>query len=615
MKKDSLKLIAVATALCGTIFVSNVYNNLQPKQGKKNVTVQTTTESPSPDAEISKKSSAKTSKDEKNGTDSKKNPGPKHLRDVDSLYEDNGNSYVTMYLTVRKGNATEGTDHTWEEVNSHSVYYYEDLGIPRYKVEGLLQVGDETGPLPGQLGYEKTVPNATVQIRGQTSSTDAQKNYKIELKPNQGSWNGQTTISLNKHISEGLRFRNKLGFDLLSGINQLMSLRTTFVHLYVKDLTAGNSAEFQDYGLYTQVEQLNKRALRTHHLDKNGQLYKANFFEFYRYNDVIKLPDDPDYDETQFEKYLEIKGNKDSSKLIAMLEDVNDFTMPIEEVIQKHFDTENLTYWLAFNLLTGNVDTINRNFYLYSAKNEKIWYLYPWDLDDMFRYDENELKGSNDYSSWERGVSNYWSNVLFQRCLKSASFRKQLDLAVNDLRQYLSKDRLAGLIKEYREVTDHFVYRDPDKIYNPLNQKEYDEVASKLPLLVDHNYEFYKESLKKPLPFYIGTPETNKNDGTLKVMWDASYDFQEENLTYTAVLSKNPDGSDVLGQYTGEWTQTNMPLPEPGQYFLKVYATNESGFSQDAFDIYAIDSQKKYYGTICFYVNSDGTIGRYTTEN
>jgi spore coat protein H len=190
-----------------------------------------------------------------------------------------------------------------------------------------------------------------------------------------------------------------------------------------------------------------------------------------------------------------------------------------------------------------------------------------------------------------------------------------LDLAVNDLRQYLSKDRLAGLIKEYREVTDHFVYRDPDKIYNPLNQKEYDEVASKLPLLVDRNYEFYKESLKKPLPFFIGTPETNKNDGTLKVMWDASYDFQEENLTYTAILSKNPDGSDVLGQYTGEWTQASMPLPEPGQYFLKVYATNESGFSQDAFDIYAIDSRKKYYGTICFYINNDGSVSLYTTED
>ncbi len=40
-----------------------------------------------------------------------------------------------------------------------------------------------------------------------------------------------------------------------------MGLRTQFVHLYVKDLTDGNCAEFQDYGLYTQVEQLNKTAL------------------------------------------------------------------------------------------------------------------------------------------------------------------------------------------------------------------------------------------------------------------------------------------------------------------------------------------------------------------
>lgn len=57
----------------------------------------------------------------------------------------------------------------------------------------------------------------------------------------------------------------------------MIAMRTRFVHLYVKDMTEGGSGEFKDYGLYTQVEQLNKRALRSHGLDKNGQLYKINF--------------------------------------------------------------------------------------------------------------------------------------------------------------------------------------------------------------------------------------------------------------------------------------------------------------------------------------------------
>ena len=81
------------------------------------------------------------------------------------------------------------------------------------------------------------MPNATVQIRGQTSSRNSQKNYKIELKKNKGTWRGQRTINLNKHQTDGMRFRNKLSYDLLKGIPQLMSLRTQFVHLYVRDLT------------------------------------------------------------------------------------------------------------------------------------------------------------------------------------------------------------------------------------------------------------------------------------------------------------------------------------------------------------------------------------------
>ena len=182
-----------------------------------------------------------------------------HIRDKDLLYDMYDNSeIVTMYLTVSKGNEGEGTNHTWEEINTYSVYDYDYMGVDRYKVAGLLQVGNEEGLIPGELGYGQLAPNCIVQIRGQSSSRNPQKNYKIAVKDNKGDWRGQTTIALNKHMGEGLRFRNKLAYDLLTHVDELMSLRTTFVHLYVKDTTAGPGAKFEDYGIYTQVEQLNK---------------------------------------------------------------------------------------------------------------------------------------------------------------------------------------------------------------------------------------------------------------------------------------------------------------------------------------------------------------------
>ena len=48
-------------------------------------------------------------------------------------------------------------------------------------------------------------------------------------------------------------------------------------------------------------------------------------------------------------------------------------------------------------------------------------------------------------------------------------------------------------------------------------------------------------------------------------------------------------------------------LPEPGQYFVRIQATNESGQTQDAFDYYITDSGK-HFGMKCFYVNEDGSI-------
>ena len=389
-----------------------------------------------------------------------------HLRDKKLLYENQDPAdVITMYLTVSTGNAAENTDHTWEEINTYSVYDYDEMGVDRYQVAGLIQVGDENGPVAGELGYGQSAPNCTVQIRGQTSSSLPQKNYKISVKDNKGEWNGQTTIALNKHQTDGLRFRNKMAYDLMAGIDEMMGLRTTFVHLYVKDTTAGGSGKFEDYGLYTQVEQLNKTALKTHGLDKNGHLYKINLFEFYRYEDVIKMADDPDYDLEAFEERLEIKGDDDHTKLIQMLEAVNDYSRPAEEVLEEYFDIENLAYWMAFHILTGNRDTQSRNVYIYSPLNSNKWYFYSWDNDGMLKRGEYTLANRSDGLGWEDGVSNYWGNALFQRALKTETFRQALDAAVEDLKAYLSPERINAMAEEYSAIIKPYLYRMPDVQY------------------------------------------------------------------------------------------------------------------------------------------------------
>ena len=537
-----------------------------------------------------------------------KNPsGSAHLRDNDELYtvyDDSG--VVTMYLTVSRGNDAENTNHSWSEINHYSVYDYDAMGVPRYQVNALLQVGDENGPLEGELGYGEEAPNATVQVRGQTSSKYNQKNYKIKLKKDKGSWRGQRTIALNKHQEDGLRFRNKLAYDLMRGIPQMMSLRTQFVHLYVRDLTGGVDNGFEDYGLYTQVEQLNKTALQAHGLDSGGHLYKVEYFEFFRYEDIIKTMDDPDYDATAFEDTLETKGDHDHRKLIKMLNALNDTSLPIDEVLDVYFDRENIQYWLAFHILIGNIDTTSRNLYLYSPRNLKTWYLLSWDNDASFSRLENKLLDYRDADSWEIGISNYWNNQLFKRCLQSDTFRAQLDGVINQLRAYLNQDRIGSLVAHYRSIVESYLWRTPDIVYARLTPEQYDQVAGNLPQQIEENYQLYLESLKRPMPFYIGAPEIK--NGMLRFVWDASYDFEAEDIRYTVEVSDNYDFSTILFQKDNlVLTETETAVPPPGQYFVRVRATNASGYTQDAFDYYSAEGGKRY-GMRCFYVTRDGRI-------
>ncbi len=540
----------------------------------------------------------------------KKEKPEKKLSDNQSLYEDDTSELVTMYLTVSRGAASDNADHTWTEVNSYSAFYYDNLGIDRYGVNGLLQVGDENGPVEGMFGADQYAPNAIVTVRGQTSTRGAQKSYKIRLRDGKGTWEDQQTINLNKHQGDGVRFRNKMYFKLLQDMPNLISLRTRFVHLYVKDTTEGGSGEFKDYGLYTQVEQLNKSALKLHGLDKNGHLYKLNnIFEFYRYEDAIKMKNDADYDKKAFEFYLEIKGDDDHSKLIAMLDDVNDITMPIEDVVDKWFDEDNLLYWLSYQILMGNTDTQSRNAFLYSPLNEDTWYFLCWDGDGAFRRLDKRLKAPGTEFGWEEGISNYWGNQLFQRILKREAYREKLGEVILDVKERLSEEKLEALTEEYAAVTKPFLYVEPDIGHAPLKEEQFEIVCEEIPDVIDMNYQLYLDSHKKPMPFYIAPPVYDK-DKNLKFCWDNSYSLEGREITYSFYLAsdykyENPIATKE-GIYVPEYTFEGELAP--GQYWVRVVATDDTGESQYAFDYYAVRGGIKILGTISFFVMDDGKI-------
>jgi spore coat protein H len=528
------------------------------------------------------------------------------------LYQnDDPGSVVTMYVTVRKGNSSDNTNFTWNQINDFTKYFYTSnqmATVTSEAADAILQVGDENGPLPGEVGYGDILPNATIQLRGNVMALVDQGSYKISLLKSAGRWRGMSTIDLNKHPNDDTRVRNKLSFDLLKLIPDMTSARTQFVHLYVKDQTTEPwGTTFVDYGLFTQVEQSNTRFLRDRMFDRNGELYKANAFEFQRYPDQIRLVTDPLYNENAFFSLLENKGNVDNTKLIQMLDDVNNNNIPIEKTFTKYFDPDNYFTWLAYNILVGNTTTENQNFYMYSPSNGNKWYLLPWDYDAAFPLQDRPDLARSKYAPWEKGVSNYWKSVLPNRLLRLPQYRQVLDDKVNLVKGILTPERIKGMLDVYKKTIDPYVTRMPDVEFIQRTLKLRDLEFELLPGDIQTNYNAYLESLKKPMPFYMGAVKVE--NGKLDFTWDSSYDFGSQDITYDFAVSDDWEFKNILTESKlNNVTEFQLDMLKPGTYFWRVTAKNASNETQVPFNYYEDVNSIDHYGMKYLYITPDGQV-------
>lgn len=531
------------------------------------------------------------------------------LVDKDSLYDEEKDlEVVTMYLTVGLGNEEDGTNHTWTEVNQYPLAYYEEHGLTAYKCEAALQIGDEVGPLEGEFGYGITAANATVQLRGEKASTQLQKSYRIDIKQGKGKWEEQKAIVLNKHFGDPTRLLNKLSYSLMEDIPEMISARTRFVHLYVKDKTEGEDGLFVDYGLYTQVEQINKTYLKNHNFDNNGQLYKAEAFDW-NFNENAIVPSTSEtYDLAAFEQYLEVKGDVDHTKLIQALEAVNDEAIPISQTMEKHFDKWNVYYWLAFHMLMGNKDVATENYYLYSPQAVNKLYFISWDNDNAF-YDTYEAMKDEYYSaSWNQGIFSYVESVLFRRIFQDEFCRTEFTAVMEELKDtYLSREIVEAKAQEYAGIVKPYLYRLPDQTYARVTESNYDLLLDDMTEEIEKNYRNYMESLEQTWPFHILTPV--QKGSMLQLRWEDSYAFKNAEVTYSVELAKSYNFTDCIVEKDGvKGTTLETELLAPGQYFLRVRSSCEGSTPQDAFEYYITENGPVIDSTLCFYVHADGSM-------
>jgi spore coat protein H len=499
---------------------------------------------------------------------------------------------VHLYVTILQ--STDGKPYSFYDLNHW--YDFNSIKSDSPSLDIIVQEGTVKGPEKGDLIVQKGVANSTIEIRGNSTRVNAQKSYKLKLFDSAGLWRGQKTINLNKHILDITRMRNKLSFDYYTLIPDMTSLRTQFVHLHIKDKTAKMpNDQFVDYGLFTQVEQVNERFLASRGLDSNGNLYKAVNFEFFRYQDQLKLSTDPNYNKDKFESILEIKGSKDHTKLLKMLDELNNTELNINDVFNRYFDKDNYLTWIATNILFGNTDTTTQNFYLYSPLNSERWYFLPWDYDGGWGFYNDGPTQSAYLEPWQSGVGQYWGAVLHKRFFKDSKNVEALNGKIEALSKIITKSQTEKLINQYYPIVKPFTTRSPDINHLPYMAEHFDTVFNRLPEIPEINKADYYKKLENPMPIFLGEEKVGK--GSYTFGWDYSFDLQGDELAYDFQLSSDPYFKNIIKRHENLLvTKKTIHGLAPGQYFWRVVVKDSKNHTQVAFDTYENEEGEFFHG-------------------
>ncbi len=420
-----------------------------------------------------------------------------------------------------------------------------------------------------------STPNATIELRGQTSIASPQKSFKVKL--DEGDFRGQTTVHLSKHTFDVTRIRQQLGSRAFRAVEHLPSLRTQFVHLYINGT---------DYGLYNQIEQVDERYLRARHFDERGTLFKANLFSFW--------PASGDELAAGVIDGLEAKTVEDFTGVFAMLDSLYDWENSWEDVVAAHFDRDNLIDYFASIYLIKNLDTTWQNYYLYASPHEpERFYFIPWDFDGGWDWYAQDPLVTAD---WRDGLGNWWDQGLFRRMLQDEAFVMDIAARVNELAaDEFAEANLQALVDNIDDVARPFQYVSPDG--DPGNQPGAiiwrDDVVAALAAVPEARAQELTDTLERPMPFT--TVITDIGAGDFLFTWDASYDIQGDDVEYDITIATGGCGwlehecfeDGVLLSIDG-LTGTSIVLNRDtdlgslpaGEYQFLMYAHDTEGASQ-----------------------------------
>ena len=484
-----------------------------------------------------------------------------------------------LYVTVYQGTDAQ-TGGVYDLTSLNAI-----MGMtPDPQLDALIYIID---PDTGNTFFntESVQVNSTFSLRGQSARIEEQKSYKIKVYDGQGTFQGQQVLNLNKHTSDSSRLAQKFSFDQMANFPDMVSLRTTFFRIHIKDGTQ-TQADYVNYGLFTHVEQPNKTFLNEHGLDPNGTLYKPADFEFFESPYIIP-EDDPEFDKDMFSLLLKIRENPDNAKLAKMLEEINNPSSNFPSVFQKYFDVDNYLTWCAMNLLLNNYDTMSRNYLLYSPSYSEKWYFLPWDYDKCMLSEERFMsRGMKDFF----GLARYWGTTLHKRFFSDPEHVKMLNARIDEIYAILMNQDWQNMTQNYTNTILSGFQNSLDEIFDDTDVDEIRENIVDFQNRIMFCYNLYYSTQEKPMPIFLGSPKQDE-DELITFNWSPATDLQADRVYYKFSIFtdyKNRVNSAVFQEDTSLAKITpELRLPN-GVYYWSAVVYDSKGNHQVAYDRYLV---------------------------
>jgi len=191
-------------------------------------------------------------------------------------------------------------------------------------------------------------------------------------------------LNFNNMIADPTMMREAIAYSLFASVGVPAS-RVSYARLFING---------QSYGLYAMVEQVDKRYLKSHIGEKDGNLYKMYYGAFldYRGADPSLYTVGTWSGVQQYNK--ETNASQDDwSDLIGLMRTLDEATAAtVETTVGIALDIDEILASLSVYSLLGSTDWYGNegnNYYLYHRSDGAFVFI-PWDLDAAFRKSDRD---------------------------------------------------------------------------------------------------------------------------------------------------------------------------------------------------------------------------------